>query len=118
MPEDQDKYEIPLGTPQFSQTNATNIDDCNADFELDGDATQAYRTEPLNNQTKKPLVETTSTGPRRRKQRHQTLVEMVQDQDKMKEDTEKMQTRKNSVDFTRKQQPQSLSEFDKKSKSS
>lgn len=56
--DEHDKFEIPLGTPQFSQTNATKIDDVdNADFELDMDCVednaraQAYRTEPLPGQT-------------------------------------------------------------------
>ena len=43
--DDNEKFEIPLGTPQFSQTNATHIDDQNDDFELDvGDTPQNYQT--------------------------------------------------------------------------
>ena len=35
--DDHDKFEIPLGTPQFSQTNATKIEEQDDDFELDVD---------------------------------------------------------------------------------
>lgn len=47
--DDHEKFEIPLGTPQFSQANATHLDDQNADFELDvGDTAKHYNTTDVN----------------------------------------------------------------------